>query len=225
MIGFIVAMKKEANLFLDSVDSHESKNIAGKEVYFGRYLNEDFALVICGIGKVNAGFCTQLLIDKFNPRLIINFGVAGGKENSDLNAGDTALISKVCQFDFDLSEIDDVNIGYMQDYDRTYYETAYKMYTGDKLKTYIGATGDRFTRLDYFKKIIRDLDGQVVDMECGAIAQVCTANEVPLLILKLISDVEGKDGSIFEQYYNNVESVSSKFPESIKELLTNLNFN
>ena len=61
-------------------------------------------------------------------------------------------------------------------------------------------------------------------MECGAIAQVCTANEVPLLILKLISDVEGKEGSIFEQYYNNVESVSNKFPESLKELLTHLKY-
>lgn len=224
MIGFVVAMKKEANLFINNAGGGRKEVIAGKEVYLGKFLDEDFALIVSGIGKVNAGFCTQLLIDKFNPRLIINFGVAGGKENSDLNAGDTALISKVCQFDFDLSEIDEVNIGYMQDYDRTYYDTAYKMYTGNKLKTYIGATGDRFTRLEYFKKIIRDLDGQVVDMECGAIAQVCTANEVPLLILKLISDVEGKDGSIFEQYYNNVESVSNKFPDAIKELLTNLKF-
>ena len=46
MIGFVVAMEKEANLFLDEVKSLNIQNIAGKKVYTGKYLDKDFVLII-----------------------------------------------------------------------------------------------------------------------------------------------------------------------------------
>lgn len=222
MIVFVVAMNKEAQLFLNEADIIKRENIADKCIYIGKFLKQEFALIVTGIGKVNAALGTQLMIDKFNPQLIINFGVAGGKANSDLNAGDVALIDKVCQYDFDLSEIDNVNIGYMQDYDRTYFTTNYDKYNGKNFKICSCATGDRFTKQKYFLDIIKDLSAQIVDMECGAIAQVCSSNSIPFISLKLISDVDGKDDSIFEQYQSNVQSICSKIPNAIKELLTNL---
>ena len=222
MIGFIVAMEKESKLFLENAIITEESSIAGKRIVLGKYLDKDFVIAIAGIGKVNAALATQLVIDKFAPEYIINFGVAGGKENSGLSAGDTVLLDKICQYDFDLSEIDNVNIGYMQDYDTTYYPTAYSRYKGNKLMIKTGATGDRFTRQKYWLDIIKSLKAEVVDMESGAIAQVCTANQTPFYSLKLISDVDGKDESIFSQYANNVATICNKIPDAIKDLIENI---
>jgi len=222
MIGFVVAMQKEASLFLESVEVVEKRQLAGKSVFIGKCFDEDFVLIIGGIGKVNVALSTQLLIDNFYIDKVINFGVAGGKENSELTAGDVVLVDKVCQYDFDLSEIDDVSIGYMQDYDTIFYNTAYKNYTGNNFKIRSCATGDRFTTKEYFLNIIKDLGAKVVDMELGAIAQVCKANNKPLYSIKLISDVDGVEGSIFSQYQQNVKEVTTKIPSALKELITNL---
>lgn len=224
MIGFVVAMEKEAKIFLAQTNLKSSTEIAGKTIYFGSLLNKDFVLIISGIGKVNASISTQILVDKFDIDYIINFGVAGGKASSNLEAGDIVLISSVCQYDFDLSEIDNVNIGYMQDYDLTFYPTAHKQYTGNFFKIRKGASGDRFTQNTYWLDIIAKLGGEVVDMECGAIAQTALANKTPLFIIKLISDVDGDDKSIFEQYVNNVREICDKFPNAIRELIDNIDF-
>ena len=221
MIGFVVAMKKEGNLFLNNSIITNQIQHAGKDIYIGKYANKDFVLIISGIGKVNASMATQILIDKYGVDKIINFGVAGGKANSDLIAGDITLISEVCQYDFDLSEIDDVSIGYMQDYDTIYYPTAYEnIKNNTTFKINKCASADRFTKNKYWLELIADLGGEVVDMECGAIAQVCHANNTPLYIIKLISDVDGSDESIFEQYYNNVQEICKKIPQAIDELLS-----
>lgn len=222
MIGFVVAMEKEGGLFLDRVKDLKEGIIAGKKVYSGKFLDKEVVLIIAGIGKVNSAFATQILIDKFAPKVIINFGVAGGKENSGLVAGDVVLLDKVCQYDFDLSEIDDVCIGYMQDYNTIYYKTNFDMYKGNSFKIATGATGDRFTRQKYFLDIIKNLSASVVDMEFGAIAQVCFANNLPVISLKLISDVDNSEDSIFSQYISNVKSVCDKIPNAIEELVTNL---
>lgn len=222
MIGFVVAMRKEAGLFLENAEIKEERQLAGKNVFIGKCFDKDFVLIIAGIGKVNVALSTQLIIDNYNIDKIINFGVAGGKENSGLVAGDMVLIDKVCQYDFDLSEIDDVSIGYMQDYDTIFYNTAYENYSGKEFKIRSCATGDRFTTKEYFLNIIKELGAKVVDMELGAIAQVCTANNKPLYSIKLISDVDGAEGSIFSQYQQNVKEITQKITSALKELILNL---
>ena len=59
-------------------------------------------------------------------------------------------------------------------------------------------------------------------MESGAIAQTCVTNDVAFVSIKLISDVDGVEGSIFEQYSNNVNGLSEKFPIAIEEFLNNI---
>lgn len=222
MLGIVVAMEKEGRLFLDNCKIYNTEYIAGKKIYKGQFCKKEFALIVSGIGKVNSGISTQILIDKFNIDCIINFGVAGGKLNSNLNAGDVVLVKDVCQYDFDLSEIDDVGVGYMQDYDLTYYPTAYTHYRGQAFAIKRGASGDRFTKNKYWLELISTLGGEVVDMESGGIAQVCYANRMPVYILKLITDVDGMDESIFSQYANNVKSVCEIIPNAIKELIENI---
>jgi len=225
MLGFVVAMEKEARLLIDRLDDFKEKSIAGKKLFVGRFLSNEVVLIISGIGKVNASLSAQIIIDKFAPEVIINFGLAGGKEGSGLAAGDIVLLDKICQYDFDLSEIDNVSVGYMQDYDTIYFKTDYELYNGKNFKICSGATGDRFTKKKYFLDIIKDLSAGVVDMESGAISQVCFANKIPFIPLKLISDVDNSNDSIFEQYVSNVKTICDKIPNAIEELVANLKMN
>ncbi len=233
MIGFVIAMEKECNAFLNKLKTTKEYDFAGKKFVKSELGSSEIIVGIAGIGKVNSAMTTQLMIDKFAPELIINFGFAGGKEGSGLKAGDIVLLDKVCQYDFDLSEVDDVNIGYMQDYDTTYYNTDYSLYNGNAFKIRTGATGDRFTSQKYFLDIIRQLNAQVVDMEaCAiaqvvdmeacAIAQVCQANDIPVISIKLISDVDGMDVNIFEQYKGNSNAINDKFVLAITDLMDNI---
>ena len=220
LIGFVVAMEKEAQHLLKESHITNEHIIAGKRVFIGSIYNRDFVLILSGIGKVNAGMATQLLIDKYNPEIMINFGVAGGKENSGLNAGDIVQVKSACQYDFDLSEIDNVDIGYMQDYDLTYFPV--NICNKLPYKSVKCATGDRFTNKQTYLDIIKDLGADIVDMECSAIAQVCYANNIPLHIVKLISDVDGVDESIYQQYTNNVKTICDKIPNAIKDILNSI---
>ena len=221
LIGFVVAMEKEAQHLLNEAYITNEQTIAGKKLFSGTIWDYKFVLILSGIGKVNAGIATQILIDKSNPNNIINFGVAGGKENSGLNAGDIVQVKSACQYDFDLSEIDNVHIGYMQDYDLTYFPVN----ICEKLpyKSVKCATGDRFTSKKVYLDIIKNLGSEIVDMECCAIAQACYANNTPLNIVKLISDVDGVSESIYQQYSNNVAAICKKIPNAIKDILDNLN--
>ena len=222
MIGFVVAMEKEARLVLDRSDIIDRQVLAGKNIVKGRFCGKEFVLIIAGIGKVNAGMATQILIDNYSVERLVNFGLAGGKQGSGLSAGDVVQVGKVCQYDFDLSELDEVSVGYMQDYDLIYFPAKTSASLASQYKVVTCATGDRFTSKKIYLDTVRDLGAQVVDMESGAIAQVAFANGVDVSILKIISDVDGKYESIYSQYASNNAEICRLIPDAIELLFNNL---
>jgi len=222
MIGFVVAMEKEASLLLNKIEISNEQVVAGMRIVRGMLNNKDIVLIIAGIGKVNAGMGTQILIDRYNVDTIINFGLAGGKQGCGLKAGDIVQVNKVCQYDFDLSELDNVSVGYMQNYDTVFFPAHICEELTHQFPVVRCATGDRFTSKQIYLDTIHSLGGMVVDMESGAIAQVAYANNTPIYILKLISDVDGTSESIYSQYANNNASICNKIPDAITLLLNHL---
>ena len=120
MIGIVVALKKEAENFLLGIKDVKEIKLADKPTYLGKVDDVDFALIISGIGKVSAALSTQLLIDKYNPSAILNFGTTGGMNNS-VKVLEYYLVDKCCQYDFDLTELEDVPLGYIQEYDTVFF--------------------------------------------------------------------------------------------------------
>ena len=221
MIAVVVAMEKEAKDFLNIINIKEEKEIAGKRIVVGNLMGKDLVVGVAGIGKVNVALTTQLIIDNFNPSCVVNFGLAGGKGENDFKVGDIVLVEKACQYDFDLSELDDVEIGYMQDYDTVYYPLDVETLKDFNYPLVKCATADRFTNKEYFLEVIKNIGGQISDMELGAIAQVCLANKTKLISIKLISDADGEEKSIFDQYYNNLDYVSV-LAEEVKKVIEKL---
>ena len=64
----------------------------------------EVVVVQCGIGKVNAGMCVQILADLFEVTAIINTGVAGSLCN-DINIGDIVVSTESVQHDMDVTAL------------------------------------------------------------------------------------------------------------------------
>ncbi len=215
MICFVIALKKEANALLEKAQNLKEFLIADKPCYSCTLNGKNVIIAISGIGKVSAALTTQFLIDKYSPKFIFNFGTCGGM-NSSVEILNYYLIDKCCQFDFDLRELDGVPLGYIQEYDTVYFDTYTKGI--DFLKTSRVASADRFTNDINDINAINEIGCSLRDMEGGAIAQVCTSNNIPLIMVKGISDVYG-NGTAEEQFYKNLQTVGKGFPNVILKVL------
>ena len=133
MIGIIVALEKEAVAVLPLLKEKKEKTLAGKKIIEGRLFDKQVALIFSGIGKVSASLSAQALIDAYHPEFVLNFGSVGGVSKR-VKIKNYYLVEKCMQFDFDVREIDDVPLGYIQDYGKVFFNT--EKLTGLILKAY-----------------------------------------------------------------------------------------
>ncbi len=218
MIGIVIALNSEAESLLKQVDNLESIQLADKAAYSCSVSGIKAIIIISGIGKVNAALATQMLIDKFSPDFILNFGTCGGMNNS-VEILKYYAVEKCCQFDFDLRELDGVPLGYIQDYDSVFFPA--NTQNLDFLEKSVLASADRFTNDINDINAINEIGCSLRDMEGGAIAQVCLSNKTPLVMIKGITDVYGSR-TAQEQFYENLKKVSEGFPAVIIKAIENV---
>ena len=218
MIGAIVAMEKEAKYFVERLNNLKTMTILGKKAYQGEINNKEVTLIISGIGKVNSAMSAQSLIDNYDVDYILNFGTCGGLDER-FNVGDIFIVKKAVQFDFDLTEIDKCELGYMEEYDCVFFDCKNDyLQQQNALGAGILATADQFSEdINKINKL-KSMGCNLKDMEGGAIFQVCKANDKKLLMIKAVTDVFGKR-SMIGQYINNVHTVSKKLVDYVCSLL------
>ena len=85
MIGIIGAMDSEVATLFTRMSSKEKISINNLIFYKGKLFDKDVVIVKCGIGKVNAALCTQLLLLNFKVSKVINTGIAGAVGASAAN--------------------------------------------------------------------------------------------------------------------------------------------
>ncbi|MBQ1688286.1 MAG: 5'-methylthioadenosine/adenosylhomocysteine nucleosidase, partial [Lachnospiraceae bacterium] len=100
MIGVIGAMDEEVSRLKEKMQVKKVEKKAGMEFFEGELAGKDVVIVRSGIGKVNAGICTQILVDDFGVEAVINTGVAGSLKN-EINIGDIVLSTDALQHDMD----------------------------------------------------------------------------------------------------------------------------
>ena len=61
-IGIIGAMDNEVRTLIQMMDIEKTVEKASLKFYIGKLEGKDIVLVQCGIGKVNAALCAQILI-------------------------------------------------------------------------------------------------------------------------------------------------------------------
>ncbi len=97
--GIIGAMDEEVDTLKQELENVKVTDIGWMEFYEGNLDGEDVVIVKCGIGKVNAGACAQVLITSFGVDRIINTGVAGSLDAS-IDIGDFVVSTDAVQHDF-----------------------------------------------------------------------------------------------------------------------------
>ena len=199
MIGAVIAMQSEAEILLDQMQISRSLFISGKNVYVGKAFGKDLAVCICGVGKVNAALGAQLLVSKFDAEKLLNFGVAGGLNDSTKLCA-VYQISAAVQFDFDLVALNGTKMGTLNEYTENYLALNTLDLPFEKRKL---GTADRFNdSVADYKLLTEELNADIRDMEGGAVVQAAYAAQLPVYSLKAISDVAGS-GSTTEQYLVN----------------------
>ena len=85
-IGIIGAMEQEVAKIKEKMQDVTITSRARMDFYEGTLEGKKVVVVRSGIGKVNAGMCTQILADVFGVEAVINTGIAGSL-NNDVNIG------------------------------------------------------------------------------------------------------------------------------------------
>lgn len=218
---FVIAMESEADAVLRHLSDVLRFEECGRTVYQGLLNGEQTAVVICGLGKVNAAAGTQYAIDHFTPERIVNLGVAGGLDAS-MSVGQVYSISKCFQCDFDLSDINHTPKGTPDEYDSPFFELSNFPTTQlSNLPIAIVSTGDSFVNGDPDRDFVYgEMGAWLRDMELAAIAHVCKRAGVRCCALKSVSDVHFPDRPPpTEQYAVNlkmaVDSLSAIIGQNI----------
>ena len=217
-IVLFYAMRKEIASLLSDERIECAESAAG--VNFYRF-SENLIACSGGIGKVNAAMATQLCIDRYAPDLIINVGVAGCFVNAPI--GTIMLADKFIQHDVDTTGCGDP-LAYVSTVNRIHFPVSYldrAKRALDKIAVPylcgLGATGDWFAKRSPRSDAMRDnFNPLFVEMEGGAIAQVCLRNDTPFLALKSVSDcIYGDDhyDFNFEQAMTSLNGIVVKFIE------------
>ena len=90
MIGIIGARFDEVQGLKDIMKKVKVEEKAGMQFFSGDLCGKDAVVVRCGIGKVNASICAQILVDDFHIDYLINTGVAGSL-NNDMDICDIVM--------------------------------------------------------------------------------------------------------------------------------------
>ncbi len=197
-IGIIGAMEEEVRTLKEKAAISRQTTLASMEFCEGKLGKTEVVIVQCGIGKVNAGICAQLLISQFGATHVINTGVAGSL-CSNIDIGDLVISTDAVQHDFDVSPIGlrKGEIPYTGLFafpaDPMLRDTAVRAVraAAPEVGVFEGrvCSGDQFIADPAEKsRIITEFGGLCAEMEGGAIAQVCWLNHVPFVILRAISD-------------------------------------
>jgi len=196
-LGIIGAMQVEVEILLGLMDGKQETVVAGSTFYEGSLEGLPVVVVQCGVGKVNAAICTQILCDCFRVTHLVNTGIAGSLD-AKLDIGDLVVSRDAMYHDFDcvhfgyemgkVPGMDVVAFPADEAMIRMALEAAEAVHPGHAAAGRI-ASGDLFVaRKEAKERIIAITGAMCTEMEGAAIAQTAYRNGVPFVILRAISD-------------------------------------
>jgi adenosylhomocysteine nucleosidase len=208
MLAVIGAMDEEVRLLHQSMEDVDENIHAGLNVYRGTFKGTQIVLAKCGIGKVNATICSQMLIDLYRPDALVFTGVAGGLL-PNMKVGDLVIGSHVIQYDMDLTvfgrrhgEVPGQNRMVESDPKMvskcaTAFDEAFEgVVDGPRLMLGTIVSGDRFIAdTAALRWLQREFSALATEMEGAAVGYTCKLNNVPFVVVRGLSDTAGETAS------------------------------
>lgn len=199
----------------------------------------DVVLAETGMGKVNAALVTTVLAHRFGCRAVIFSGVAGGLD-PDLNVGDVVIADRLIQYDAGLIEDERLqtyqagHVPFINPTDRLGYDVGGMVI--DKVRRALGGlelpplsrlaggqgrparivygtvlSGDQYLHSEPTRvRLHSEFGGRAIEMEGGAVAQVCEAFGIDWLVVRALSDLAGQDSQFeFNEFAGEVAASSA----------------
>lgn len=188
MIAIICAMRVELEQILDRMEDVRQEEQAGVRVYLGVLEGHAAAAAVCGVGKVSAALCAQMLISRYSPAALLHSGIAGGVA-PELRHMDLVVARELTYRDM----ADDIKRNWLPCGGCFVADaglSALLRQAAPEARLGCIATGDQFLESREEKlRLQKDYNALCADMESAAVAQVCTVNRVPFAVLRCISDL------------------------------------
>lgn len=220
IIGIIGAMDEEVDIIKSCMELENTKETAGLLFYTGKISNKNVVLVRCGIGKVNAALCTQILISEFKVDAVINTGVAGALSD-ELDVFDIVISTDTIHHDFDVTAFGH-KLGVIPRMETSTflaneklinaaYDSSINENNAHKVLKGRIVSGDVFvSSMDKKEILVNELEGYCTEMEGAAIGHTCFVNNIPFVIIRAMSDkADGSADVNFSEFVNKA-AVNSK---------------
>ncbi len=217
LTAIIGAYWKETTLLEQRLAGKAEHKVRGVRFLTGRLASRRVVLCNSGVGKVNAALVATLLIDRFQPDEVIFTGIAGGLD-PDLLPGDIVIAEKTAQHDLGIAgpkgfahfsltspttgrknpvffPADQRLLRAAQSAAGRVHPEALPSTAPDgtarppRIVTGVVVTGDMFVASDEKRdELRRRMNGDAVEMEGAAVAQVCWQFAAPAIVIRSISD-------------------------------------
>jgi adenosylhomocysteine nucleosidase len=238
-IGLICAIEQELAHLHNALEDARGEVVAHARFDRGQLDGHEVVLVGGGIGKVNTAVVATVLANRFGCRTIVFSGVAGGLDPA-LHIGDVVIADRTVQHDAGVIEerrAETYQAGHLPFINPTAqlgYPVEPEMlqrvkhrldgFTLPPLSRAAGGhdhspriaygtvlTGDQFLHSETVRdRLHRELGGLAIEMEGGAVAQVCEAFGIPWLVIRALSDLAGSDsGFDFSTFVDEVAASSA----------------
>ena len=217
-LGIIGAMTVEVETLKSRMQDLQAVNRGGMEFYEGTLEGLSVVVVVCGVGKVNAALCVQVLCDCFGVSHVLNTGVAGSLCN-ELDIGDFVISTDAMYHDFDCHPINDnYAVGQVPGIPvlsfpcdemlrKTACNAAEAVHPGRWREGRV-ASGDQFICSQEQKAyIIHHTGALCAEMEGAAICHAAWRNNIPVVVIRAISD---KADASSEMDYPTFEAMAAK---------------
>lgn len=198
-LGVIGAMTVEVQTLKQQMQDTRIVERAGMEFCEGTLEGLPAVVVQCGVGKVNAALCVQILCDCFGVTHLVNTGVAGSL-CAELDIGDFVISRDAMYHDFTCHVLNPAYcVGQVPGMDVLAFpadETLVDYAIASAEQVHPGharvgriASGDQFVAGKAQKKqIVADTQALCTEMEGSAIAHAAWRNKTPFVVIRAISD-------------------------------------
>lgn len=230
VLGIIGAMSEELEILLKDMSLEDVQVKANMKFHKGKLWGKDVVAVVCGIGKVNAAICTQILASEYNVSAVINVGVAGGI-GKDIYPGDVVIATNLVEHDMDTTAFGDPHgqVPRMDTFDFKCDPSLIELANNACEKvggfnTFTGriVSGDVFVAdVEKIKWLEKEFNALSCEMEGASIAHVCYLNNIPVVVIRSISD-NANNGAHMD--FEKFTPIAVKNSTSIlKEMLLSMN--
>lgn len=245
-IGIVCAIEPELAHLSNELTGRVESVVGHAQFDAGELDGHRVVLVGSGMGKVNTAVVATVLAARFKCRAIVFTGVAGGLDPS-LNIGDIVIADRAVQHDAGVIEDSGLRIyqpghvPFINPTERQGYPTdpALLGRVKERLADFSLAplsiaaggrgrsprisfgtvlTGDQYVHSDVTRnRLHREFGGQAVEMEGGALAQVCEAFGIPWLVIRALSDLAGAESRF--DFTTFVDQVAAGSATIVRRLL------